>query len=70
MTCMYAEWKKTAAGRLHPSGTGKCLWPMPTITLPKSRYYSGDGRVVPRPWGGMIERKDESECSAYEEDFP
>lgn len=58
-TCGLAVWKKTKAGKLHPSGDGRCGWKMPVIVLPASFYYSGfsDRRreVVP-PDGGYIER--------------
>jgi hypothetical protein len=30
--CTYADWKKTAAGKLHPSGYGKCT---NAVKLPK-----------------------------------
>jgi len=26
LTCRFAEWKRTEAGRLHPSGEGRCAW--------------------------------------------
>ena len=31
--CKYADWKKTAAGRMHPSGEGRCTyeWKMPPL---------------------------------------
>lgn len=70
LKCRFAEWKKTAAGRLHPSGAGRCHWKMPEIALPKSRYYIGHERVIPPPTGGYIERNDQQECRAFEEDFP
>ena len=24
--CQFANWRRTAAGRLHPDSTGKCTW--------------------------------------------
>lgn len=33
--CRFAEWKRTAAGRLHPSGSGKCTWTV-ELALPAS----------------------------------
>ena len=67
MTCALADWKRTAAGRLHPDGSGKCLWRMPTITLPKSRYYLGfRENAIPQPHGGGIERNDDRSCLTYQ----
>lgn len=34
--CKYADWKKTVAGKLHPSGEGKCLYP---YKVPTSSEY-------------------------------
>lgn len=66
MTCKFADWKRTAAGRLHPDGQGRCRWQMPEITLPKAFYYVGY-HSTPKPSGGQIERKhdDERECAAW-----
>ena len=62
--CKFAEWKKTANGRLHPSGDGRCLWQYPDIKLPISMYFGGSG---PSPWGGLICRKDERKpCPQYQ----
>ena len=38
LTCKFAEWKRTASGRLHPSGDGKCTWTMPTIFMPLAAW--------------------------------
>lgn len=64
LSCRLADWKRTASGRLHPSGDGRCRWKMPEITLPKAFYYSSSG--VPRPYGGHISRKDEKDCAVAE----
>jgi hypothetical protein len=32
--CKWAEWKKTANGRLHPSGDGLCAFPVKAPVLP------------------------------------
>lgn len=54
--CKHAEWKKTATGRLHPSGDGKCLYVYKVPKLPACKFWlSGD----PRPCGGHISRKEE-----------
>ena len=54
--CKYAEWKRTDAGRLHPSGDGKCTyeWKMPP--LPQAMFFAG---FKPRLLGGYISRKRE-----------
>jgi hypothetical protein len=73
LTCRFADWKRTAAGRLHPDGTGRCTWRIPSLALPKAHYYVGGGsekRTIPQPSGGWIERKDAAECPAFEEASP
>lgn len=34
-TCRFAEWKKTANGRRHPDGSGRCGYAFPVSPLPK-----------------------------------
>lgn len=36
--CRHAEWKRTANGKLHPDGSGKCIyeWRMPPLPACKS----------------------------------
>jgi hypothetical protein len=55
LNCKFAEWSRTASGRLHPSGAGKCTyqWKMPE--LPRSMHWLGS--QPPRPLGGFIQRK-------------
>lgn len=63
LECKYADWKKTAAGRMHPSGDGRCTyeWKMPP--LPASRYFVG---IPPTAMGGYISRgKDLEEHCVY-----
>lgn len=69
-TCARASWRRTAAGRLHPSGDGFCKWEMPEIVVPACRYYlSGRApQMVPKPNGGHINRREPhkaSDCSCY-----
>jgi len=54
--CKYADWRKTSNGRLHPSGIGRCafLWTAPR--LPAAFYFING---IPKPSGGMIDRKRE-----------
>ena len=55
--CASAEWSKTASGRLHPSGAGKCRkaidWKAPPI--PACSYWHGE----PKPYGASINRRKE-----------
>ncbi len=55
--CKYAEWNKTASGRLSPSGDGKCTYEYRIPQLPASMYWTG--RSDPVPCGGYINRKNE-----------
>jgi len=75
LTCRWAEWYKTANGRLHPGGDGKCGWEMPEIRLPAVYYYPADTsrRRVPSPSGGSITQKTDAawvrpvtSCDTYE----
>ena len=38
--CKYADWKRTNAGRLHPSGDGKCTYEWKTPQLAQSMYFA------------------------------
>jgi hypothetical protein len=55
--CKWAEWKRTANGRLHPSGEGRCAFPYKVPPLPAA--FGWIGRLTPVPSGGHIERKRE-----------
>lgn len=70
LDCKLSSWKKTTNGRLHPDKTGRCIWQMPKIMLPLSRYYVGsDRREVYAPVGGFILRdKPYENCPAWEAD--
>ena len=50
--CRWAEWKRTANGRLHPDKTGKCKFPVKIPKLPAAFYWMGHSQ----PSGGYIER--------------
>ena len=52
--CKYADWQRTAAGRLHPSGDGKCTYEYKVPRLPLAFYYIGG---TPAPCGGHISRR-------------
>ncbi|HAY09972.1 MAG TPA: hypothetical protein DCY18_08575 [Thauera sp.] len=66
LTCRFAEWVRTDAGRLHPSGQGRCTW---VGVLPRSRSYPFSYRDDP-PTGGFIERRPKTlvflDCPTYE----
>ena len=53
--CKHADWRKTEAGRLHPSGDGHCKYPWKIPQLPASMYFVSE----PRACGGFISRKTE-----------
>jgi hypothetical protein len=63
--CKYAKWEKTVAGRLHPSGMGRCTFPWKMPPLPASMYFTGMSN--PSLCGGWIERKRElkEHCPYY-----
>ena len=63
--CKWAEWSKTKAGKLHPSGVGKCTFPYSLPELPASMYWLGDSEPV--PYGGRINRRKphEAHCVYY-----
>lgn len=56
--CRWAEWSRTAAGRLHPSGDGRCTW-QAEFKIAGScavRAYDTFGKPV-TVRGGLIRRK-------------
>lgn len=54
--CKHSEWAKTGAGRLHPSGDGRCKYPWKIPALPAPMYWLGS---APSPLGGQINRREE-----------
>jgi len=63
--CTYAEWKRTKAGRLHPSGDGMCRYKYKVPQLPQSMYWIGN---EPSPAGGYINRREKfkDHCAYYQ----
>ncbi len=61
--CKYAKWERTAAGKLHPGGDGRCEYPVTIQQLPQAFYFLGSHR----PSGGRINRRDElnDHCAFY-----
>ncbi len=53
--CKWADWKRTPAGKLHPSGDGQCNYPVEMPVLPAAYYWVG-GQY---PSGGNISRRGE-----------
>lgn len=62
--CKWAEWKHTAAGKLHPSGEGACTFKYKPPPLPAAFYWIDN----PRLGGGSISRRSElqSHCPYFE----
>lgn len=62
--CIYAQWKRTKNGRLHPSGDGRCGYKYAVPPLPVAMYWI---LGVPNPSGGHINRHKGclSECPYY-----
>ncbi len=60
--CKHALWKRTASGKLHPSGDGRCQYPWKMPELPVAFYWINR----PGPSGGPVNRKrDNAEHCAY-----
>lgn len=57
-TCRFADWNKTANGRLHPGKQGKCTWTAPVYPIPKAVSYSwaGGGKPPVEQHGRYISR--------------
>lgn len=62
--CKHAEWHRTAAGRLHPSGDGTCGKEVVVPPAPAAYYW------LPKPKlaGGQINRREElkDHCAYFE----
>lgn len=65
--CKHAKWDRTAAGRLHPSGAGQCLYLYRLPPLPASMRWGWFDTAVPAPKGGTINRRKElpDHCAYY-----
>ena len=63
--CRFADWKRTKAGKLHPSGDGLCKYQYSVHELPASMQWVGG--IAPKPIGGQISRKQQLDrhCSAF-----
>jgi len=67
--CKYACWNTAKSGRLHPSGDGRCNFPIKIPVLPQAFYWIGGN---PSPLGGSINRHGElkEHCAYYEPSWP
>ena len=54
--CKWANWRRTASGKLHPSGSGRCGKAIKLPELPPSMYWYWIGN--PTPVGGHINRRE------------
>lgn len=59
LDCKFADWKRTAAGKLHPSGDGRCkhVWTPPPVSA-AHWFYDTKSRTPPNPTWGHITRKE------------
>lgn len=71
LTCGMVNWNKTANGRVHPNGQGRCAWTPPYIPTPAAWNWGvgfGESKRQPRAGWSHIERKPRTpitECETY-----
>lgn len=67
--CKFAEWRRTAGGKFHPCGDGKCGYPYKLPPLPASMYWLFGLGHDPKPSGGHINRRKELEnhCAYWQQ---
>lgn len=53
--CRYAEWNRTASGRLSPTGDGRCAFPIRMPAIPAAFYFVGSSERPPVV-GGFVNR--------------
>lgn len=65
LNCGYAQWQRTLANRLNPTGNGRCTW-IPHWVISKAFHFiKGDPHSL---GGGLINRKDpEQDCPTWKE---
>lgn len=70
--CKFAEWKRTAAGRLHPSKDGKCVWTSPQILPASLGDYDREriARELNRPRYIERDKWPMGECTTREQGEP
>jgi hypothetical protein len=63
LNCKFALWKRTAAGKLHPDGMGRCSYVIPSRVIPSAFYIFGSDM----PSGGSIDRSRlHEDCPTWE----
>jgi hypothetical protein len=69
--CAYAEWERTASGRLHPSGVGKCTYKVALPELPSCMSWRSCFGDEIKPIRHAIERHREllTDCKFYIKDM-
>ena len=62
--CKYAKWEMTKAGKLHPSGRGKCTFEVKIPQLPACRSWLSSPLLL----GGSINRREQLrlDCPYYQ----
>lgn len=72
MGCKFAQWDRTAAGKLHPSGQGRCGYKYKLPPLPGAFYWATYSGGEPRPHGGFINRRKDLDdhCTHYQRATP
>lgn len=55
--CKFAGWKRTEAGRLSPSGDGRCKWEYKPPVIAAAYSWSWWSGRAPTPDGGFINRR-------------
>lgn len=66
--CKYADWHRTANGRLHPDGEGRCTFEVKIPAIPASMSWGYSSTDKPHIGGGYINRKRElsKDCPCYQ----
>jgi hypothetical protein len=67
--CKFADWQKTAAGRKHPSGDGKCTWEVKIPVLALARGWSFPNRPNDPPtigYGFINRKKPFEKCPTFQ----
>jgi hypothetical protein len=55
-SCRFAEWQRSANGRRHPSGDGKCTYVFPDAPLPLYAVGGYQARGAPMTMRAVLER--------------
>ena len=64
--CKFAKWQTTKAGKLHPSGDGRCEYKWVCPPLPAAMHWFR--HITPLPSGGHINRREDHKhhCPCYQ----